>query len=81
VGEGTVGGGGLPSSVDPILRSDQVTLSTDYQLSGLEIVVGKDKKKATGTFITRRPVERGQERSVGDRDVSEPWKLTNVQVR
>ena len=67
-----------------LLRFGEVwsdTRSSDYQLSGLEIVVGKDKKKATGTLLpaAQLKVDKGGQLEI--ETYQNPWKLTNVQVR
>jgi hypothetical protein len=55
--------------------------STDYQLSGLEIVVGKDKKKATGTLLPAAQLKMDKKGQLEIENYQNPWKLTNVRVR
>jgi hypothetical protein len=67
-----------------LLRFGEVwydTRSTDYQLSGLEIVVGKDKKKATGTLLPAAELKVDKKGQLEIETFQNPWKLTNVQVR
>jgi hypothetical protein len=67
-----------------LLRFGEVwsdTRSSDYQLSGLEIVVGKDKKKATGTLLPAAQLKVDKKGQLEIETYQNPWKLTNVQVR
>lgn len=66
-----------------LLRFGEVwadTRSTDYQLSGLEIVVGKDKK-ATGTLLPAAELKVDKKGQLEIETFQNPWKLTNVKVR
>jgi hypothetical protein len=67
-----------------LLRFGEVwsdTRSRDYQLSGLEIVVGKDKKKATGTLLPAAELKVDKKGQLEIETFQNPWKLTNVRVR
>ena len=67
-----------------LLRFGEVwsdTRSVDYQLSGLEIVVGKDKKKAEGTLLPAAQLKVDKKGQLEIETFQNPWKLTNVQVR
>jgi hypothetical protein len=55
--------------------------STDYQLSGLEIVVGKDKKKATGTLLPAAQLKMDKKGQLEIENYQNPWKLTNIRLR
>ena len=57
------------------------TRSTDYELSGLEIIVGKDKKKATGTLLPAAQLKIDKKGQLEIETYQNPWKLTNVQLR
>lgn len=67
-----------------LLRFGEVwadTRSGDYQLSGLEIVVGKDKKKATGTLLPAAELKVDKKGQLEIETYQNPWKLTNIQLR
>ena len=67
-----------------LLRFGEVwadTRSSDYQLSGLEIVVGKDKKKATGTLLPAAQLKVDKKGQLEIETYQNPWKLTNIQLR
>jgi hypothetical protein len=66
-----------------LLRFGEVwadTRSRDYQLSGLEIVVGKDKK-ATGTLLPAAELKVDKKGKLEIETYQNPWKLTNIQLR
>jgi hypothetical protein len=66
-----------------LLRFGEVwadTRTTDYQLSGLEIVVGKDKK-ATGTLLPAAQLKIDKKGQLEIETYQNPWKLTNIQLR
>lgn len=67
-----------------LLRFGEVwydTRTTDYQLSGLEIVVPKDKKKATGTLLPAAQLKMDKKGQLEIETFQNPWKLTNIQLR
>ena len=67
-----------------LLRFGEVwsdTRSSAYQLSGSEIVVGKDKKRATGTLLPAAQLKVDKAGQLEIETYQNPWKLTNVQVR
>jgi hypothetical protein len=67
-----------------LLRFGEVwadTRSSDYQLSGLEIVISKDKKKNTGTLIPAAELKVNKEGQMEIEAFQNPWNLVNIQLR
>lgn len=57
------------------------TRSMDYNLSGVEIVVGKDKKKATGTLYPAAQLKMNKQNQLELELYQNPWKLVNIMKR
>jgi len=57
------------------------TRSADYELSGVEIVVGKDKKKATGTLYPACRLKLNKKSQLELELFQNPWKLVNIMKR
>jgi hypothetical protein len=57
------------------------TRSADYELSGVEIVVGKDKKKATGTLYPAARLKMNKKNQLELELFQNPWKLVNIMKR
>jgi hypothetical protein len=57
------------------------TRSRDYSLSGVEIVISKDKKKKTGTLYPACQLKLNKEGVVELELYQNPWKLVNIQKR
>lgn len=55
--------------------------SSDYNLSGVEIIVGKDKKKATGTLYPACQFKMNKENQIELELYQNPWKLVNIMKR
>ena len=67
-----------------LLRFGEVwgdTRSMDYNLSGVEIIVGKDKKKATGTLYPAAKLKLNKEGQVELQLYQNPWNLVNIMRR
>ena len=67
-----------------LLRFGEVwgdTRSMDYNLSGVEIVVPKDKKKATGTLYPAAKLKLNKENQIELQLYQNPWKLVNIMRR
>jgi hypothetical protein len=67
-----------------LLRFGEVwadTRSTDYQLSGLQINVSKDKKKKEGVLIPAAELKVNKEGLLEIETFQNPWKLVNIQLR
>ncbi|HEY5837477.1 MAG TPA: hypothetical protein VIT19_00485 [Pyrinomonadaceae bacterium] len=54
--------------------------SSDYQLSGLEIVFTKDGK-STGTLIPAAQLKLDKQERIGIETFQWPWNLVNIQIR
>lgn len=57
------------------------TRSADYELSGVEIVIGKDKKKATGTLYPAARLKMNKKNELELELFQNPWKLVNIMKR
>ncbi len=57
------------------------TRSSDYNLSGVEIVVGKDKKKATGILYPACQLKMNKQNQLELELFQNPWKLVNIMKR
>lgn len=55
--------------------------SMDYNLSGVEIIVGKDKKKATGTLYPACQLKLNKQNQIELELYQNPWKLVNIMKR
>jgi hypothetical protein len=67
-----------------LLRFGEVwadTRSSDYQLSGLEVVLRKDKKKSIGTLFPAAELKLNKEGQMEIETFQNPWKLVNIQLR
>jgi hypothetical protein len=67
-----------------LLRFGEVwadTRSTDYQLSGMEVVISKDKKHNTGVLIPAAELKVNKEGHMGIETYQNPWNLVNIQLR
>jgi hypothetical protein len=77
------GGVMLRMVTNRLLRFGEVwadTRSSDYQLSGLEIVVSKDRKKKTGTLFPAAQLKLNDGK-LGIETFENPWKLINIYLR
>ena len=57
------------------------TRSMDYNLAGVEIIVGKDKKKATGTLYPAAQLKLNKQNQIELELYQNPWKLVNIMKR
>lgn len=57
------------------------TRSTDYNLSGVEIIVPKDKKKVTGTLYPAAQLKMNKKNELELELYQNPWKLVNIMKR
>ena len=67
-----------------LLRFGEVwadTRSTDYQLSCLEMVISKDRKKKTGTLYPAAALKVDKNGHLEIETYQFPWKLVNIQQR
>jgi hypothetical protein len=67
-----------------LLRFGEVwadTRSSDYQLSGLEVILTKDKKKNSGTLIPAAGLKVDKEGHIEIETFQNPWKLVNIERR
>jgi hypothetical protein len=55
--------------------------SSDYNLSGLEIVLSKDRKKNTGTLLPACQFKIDKENQLQIEAFQNPWSLTNIMRR
>jgi hypothetical protein len=55
--------------------------SSDYQLSGLDIVISKDKKKNEGILLPAAELKLNKEGQMEIETFQNPWKLVNIQLR
>jgi hypothetical protein len=67
-----------------LLRFGEVwadTRSTDYSLTGMEVILSKDKKKNSGTLMPAAQLKLNKEGQIEIELYQNPWKLMNVQLR
>jgi len=67
-----------------LLRFGEVwadTRSSDYQLSGMEVILSKDTKKNTGTLIPAAELKVTKEGHLEIETFQNPWKLVNIMLR
>ena len=67
-----------------LLRFGEVwadTRSSDYELSGMEVILTKDKKNSSGTLLPAAKLKMNKERQLEIELFQNPWKLVNVQLR
>ena len=67
-----------------LLRFGEVwadTRSTDYQLTGLEIIFSKDKKHNKGTLIPAAELKLNKEGQLEIETYQNPWNLVNIMLR
>ena len=67
-----------------LLRFGEVwadTRSSDYQLSGMEVVLNKDAKKNTGTLIPAAELKVNKEGHLEIETFQNPWKLVDIMLR
>lgn len=57
------------------------TRSRDYELAGVEIVIGKDRKKATGTLYPAARLKMNKQGQLELELYQNPWKLVNIMKR
>ena len=57
------------------------TRSSDYNLSGVEIIVPKDKKKITGTLYPACELKMNKKNELQLELYQNPWKLVNIMKR
>ena len=55
--------------------------SSDYQLSGLDVVISKDKKKNEGILLPAAQLKLNKEGQMEIETFQNPWKLVNIQLR
>jgi hypothetical protein len=67
-----------------LLRFGEVwadTRSADYQLSGMEVILSKDKSKNSGTLLPAAELKMNKEGQLELELFQNPWKLVNVLER
>ena len=57
------------------------TRSQDYNLAGVEITYGKDKKKAKGTLYPAAKLKMNKQGQLELQLYQNPWNLVNIQKR
>lgn len=55
--------------------------SSDYEVSGVEIVINKDKKKHTGTLFPACRLKMNKQNELELELYQNPWKLVNIMKR
>jgi len=55
--------------------------SSDYDLSGMEVILSKDKKKNSGTLFPACKLRLNKERNMELELFQNPWNLVNIQLR
>ena len=55
--------------------------STDYNLSGVEIIITPDKKKYSGTLVPACELKVNKEGHLELELLQNPWKLVDIQLR
>ena len=55
--------------------------SSDYELSGMEVILNKDKSKNTGTLLPAAKLKVNKEGQMEIELYQNPWKLVNVMQR
>ena len=55
--------------------------STDYSISGVEIIISPDKKKSTGTLMPLVKLKLNKENQLELETFQNPWKLVDVLLR
>lgn len=67
-----------------LLRFGEVwadTRSSDYNLSGLELILSKEKGKSTGVLFPAAELKLNKEHQMELELYQNPWKLVNIQLR
>jgi hypothetical protein len=67
-----------------LLRFGEVwadTRSSDYELSGMEVILSKDNKNNSGTLLPAAKLKLDKEKHLEIELYQNPWKLVNVQLR
>ena len=67
-----------------LLRFGEVwadTRSSDYQLSGLEVILTEDKKKNSGTLIPAAELKVGKDGHMEIETFQNPWRLVGIELR
>jgi hypothetical protein len=67
-----------------LLRFGEVyadTRSSDYNLTGMEVILSKDKGKSTGTLFPAAELKLNKENQMQLELYQNPWKLVNIQLR
>ena len=57
------------------------TRSSDYSLSGIEIIIPPDKKKSSGTLLPACQFKLDKNKHLEIEAFQNPWKLTNISRR
>jgi hypothetical protein len=57
------------------------TRSSDYNLAGVEITYGKDKKKAKGTLFPAAKLKMNKQGQIELELYQNPWNLVNIMKR
>ena len=55
--------------------------SSDYNLSGMEVVISKDKKHNSGVLFPAAQLNLKKDNTLELELYQNPWKLVNVQLR
>ena len=67
-----------------LLRFGEVwadTRSSDYNLSGMEVILSKDRKNNTGTLFPAAELKLNKEHQMELELFQNPWKLVDIQIR
>lgn len=78
------GGTRLRMITNRLLRFGEVwadTRSSDYNLTGMEVILSKDKKHNSGTLFPAAELKLNKENKIEIELYQNPWKLVNVQLR
>jgi hypothetical protein len=78
------GGQRIRMVTNRLLRFGEVwadSRSSDYNLSGMEVILSKDKKHNSGTLFPAAELKLNKEHQMELELFQNPWKLVNIQLR
>ncbi len=78
------GGTRIRMVTNRLLRFGEVwadSRSSDYDLSGMEVILSKDEKKNSGTLFPAAKLKLNKERQMELELYQNPWNLVNIQLR
>jgi len=78
------GGTRLRLVTNRLLRFGEVwadSRSSDYDLSGMEVILSKDRKHNSGTLFPAAQLKLNKDNKMELELYQNPWKLVNIQLR